>query len=73
MTNKGIRIPKSLIQIFISMPKNNTVNYEGLRYKLPRRINAEKVELSSNDNFIIQLYDSTITTKDYFPNSFDSF
>ena len=73
MANKGIRIPKSLIQIFISMPKNNTVNYEGLRYKLPRIINAEKVELSSNNNFIIQLYDSTITTKDYFPNSFDSF
>ena len=69
----GIRIPNSFLNTFITLPKNNALNFKGVYFKLPRIINAEKIELISKKNYIVQLENPTIISKDYIPNSFESF
>ena len=70
---KGIRIPNSFIQTFITLPGNDTISYKEVYFQLPKLINAEKIEIISKNNYMIQLKDLTINSRDYIPNSLESF
>lgn len=70
---KGIRIPNSFINSFITLPRDDTVSCKGVYFKFPKIINAEKIELISKNNYMIQLKNLTISSKDYIPNSLESF
>jgi hypothetical protein len=69
----GIKIPNSFLNAFITSPKDNALSFKGVYFKLPKMINAEKIELISKNNYIVQLVDPTIISKDYIPSSFESF
>lgn len=69
----GIRIPSSFIQTFMTLPQDNTVSFKGVYFKLPKIIIAEKIELISKKNYVIQLKNLTISSKDYIPSTFESF
>ena len=70
---KGITIPNSFLNTFITLPKDSALSFKGVYFKFPKIINAEKLELVSKKNYIVQLEDPTIISKDYIPSSFESF
>lgn len=70
---KGIIIPNSFLNTFITLPKDNALSFKGVYFKLPKIINAKEIELISKKNHIVQLENPTIILKDYIPSSFESF
>ena len=70
---KGIIIPNSFLNTFITLPKDNALSFKGVYFKLPKIINAKEIELISKKNYIVQLENPTIILKDYIPSSFESF
>jgi len=47
---KGIIIPNSFLNTFITLPKDNALSFKGVYFKLPKIINAKEIELISKKN-----------------------